>query len=703
MSLTSSGEQTITTINNLNMEGVFNNTSFRQFKNLNTCEITYIKSGLNVSNPESQKNINIYDGIFQEYNRFTPTGSIQDPVDFIQNSSNTVQELTNTLNSLYKCRIYYDTTFISTSQSANGSTTIIYDNNGSILSSNFTSGTDFSLGTNADISANNLKTAINNDSNLNASVDLINKVIIVSTRSGINLSLDTSTNTTSSSSLRIENYQKVFNVLPTDMDGTAINTFKAEIIYDNNIFTDNVNTHSIQLVYDGGIVTFVRGTDFNIATPTQDETADANTTAENLRQAIDTNANFTAVIDTVNKKITVTTTSNSDLSLVNNTRTGDGFTSITNFLHQISTNNNGKIKLTQEISNEYNNNNTSFNSETQLVISDFTVLDGSGADFPHNAAIPSDTIGTYQIMNKFIESLSSIKKKITDRIKVLQEDLSNDHSDGIVDLTQDNSSTHQSNITADQSRGNLLATSTNGTNANKKPSLIEIENDTDTIKYSEDALFTFLKGIGYEVFKLQSGISGNNNNNSSGSTKAGISNIPISISTNDTGNTGTATLTNVVSTLHNISRTGNINIVQTTSEDSIPRDSIGLIDLINRIIIETTKIIREIKNNEINILNELKINNNNPGINSATFESKIEILKKRGNFLEDFTTNNTNNDKPTIYSVNNDRYSEDAIFSLFACLTFELMKLLNGKKAKNNEGNENYAGLAEIPLSIESI
>ena len=31
------------------------------------------------------------------------------------------------------------------------------------------------------------------------------------------------------------------------------------------------------------------------------------------------------------------------------------------------------------------------------------------------------------------------------------------------------------------------------------------------------------------------------------------------------------------------------------------------------------------------------------------------------------------------------------------------MKLINGKQAKNNEGTEDYAGLAVIPASIEEI
>ena len=101
------------------------------------------------------------------------------------------------------------------------------------------------------------------------------------------------------------------------------------------------------------------------------------------------------------------------------------------------------------------------------------------------------------------------------------------------------------------------------------------------------------------------------------------------------------------------------------------------------------------------MLNALKNNNITPATVPAIFESKFEILKERGNL-----TNNDrlpNNNKPSIYTINNDKYSEDAIFSLFSSLTFELMKLLNGKQGKNNEGTEAYAGLAVIPASIEEI
>ena len=113
----------------------------------------------------------------------------------------------------------------------------------------------------------------------------------------------------------------------------------------------------------------------------------------------------------IDNKITVTTTSNSDLSLVNNTITGDGFTSITNYITESNTYNNGKIILTQETGNDYNINNSTTFDNNELVISNFT----------NNASIPFNTIGTYQIINKFIKSLLNIKNKILIRNKLLEE------------------------------------------------------------------------------------------------------------------------------------------------------------------------------------------------------------------------------------------------------------------------------------------
>ena len=139
--------------------------------------------------------------------------------------------------------------------------------------------------------------------------------------------------------------------------------------------------------------------------------------------AIDCGRHHTAIIKgtILDNKITIKrniNTLNINLNSTENTVTGEGFTSITNFNHFIPR----KIILTQETSNEYYNNSSLFDSD-ELGISDFTILEGTGADFPHNAAIPNGTIGTYQIIDKFIECLSSIKRKVLDRYKIFQEKL----------------------------------------------------------------------------------------------------------------------------------------------------------------------------------------------------------------------------------------------------------------------------------------
>ena len=341
MSSTSNGTQVIATINNLNMEGKFDNTNISQLKNLNTSEIIYYNDNLNNATPEIDKNIKIYDCKFDELDTFTPTTNIQGFTDFIQNDLSTSQELINTFNTLYKCKIYYNNTF---NTSNSGFINIIYNNNGSVSSVSFTTDTYFSLNNNADTTASNLTAVINNNTNLKAEIDLVNKLIIVSTKSNINLSLYTfgnNTNNTNHPSLKIENYEKVFNVLPTDINNLASTLFTAEIVYNDNLFTSTDNDHSIELYYDGGSVTFNMITSGTSLSNEFLQESNVDTTAINLNNTIndytDSNLNniFSAEIDTVNKKITVRTTSNSDISLVNNSITGDGFTSITNFLHEI--------------------------------------------------------------------------------------------------------------------------------------------------------------------------------------------------------------------------------------------------------------------------------------------------------------------------------------------------------------------------------
>lgn len=393
--------------------------------------------------------------------------------------------------------------------------------------------------------------------------------------------------------------------------------------------------------------------------------AKADNTAVNLKTVIDNHSAFTATID-------------------------------------VSSSEGGTITVTQNTSKSYNSNSTT-GFDDELSVTDFNVNSGD------EAAISSETIGTYQILNKVITDLSSLKKSIITRNKTLQKDVSNDH-DSAVTLTSNLSSTHQSktsiNSGLDKSRGNLDETT--NTPTNQKPSVFE----SNTIKYSEDALFTLLKGLGYEIIKFNNSVNGSNNGATSG--YAGIVAIPISIQAHN-NTIQTATLSNVTATIHNINRSdATINTSATTSAGSIPEgtnnsaDGVGLIQLINAIINNITLIKRSIKTRELAILTALKLDINNletssiSNMNVADRDSKITTLKTRGGLLDDNVDNNDLH-KPSIFSTQTDNYSEDAVFSLFSCISYELMKLLKGHNGNNNGGGAALAGLQAIPASIEII
>ena len=437
---------------------------------------------------------------------------------------------------------------------------------------------------------------------------------------------------------------------------------------------------------------------------------DADETATNLATAINNHSAFSAIIDITKQIIIITQTSSSGRPSDNSTNFEDGDTNtelkLTNFSNFSATiNKNSKtITVIQNSSKSYNSNSTSEFTPVQLSVTNFKVNSGD------EAAISSETIGTYQILNKVITDLSTLKKKITDRNKILQKDLSNDVDDvdHVTLSSSDKTATHQSNITADKSRGNL--NETNGSN-HEKPSVFTAT-DSSTIFYSEDALFTLLKGLGYEIFKFKNGITGSNNG--VGSAYAGLSEIPISISPQTPHTSGIATLPNIAATIHNINRSGTINTTENTSAGSIPEgtsntdDGVGLIQLINTIINNITLIKKSIKTRELLILEALKTSNfSNPTIDVANYHSKVPTLKTRGDLLDDTggTDETTHNfHKPSIFNSSESyRYSEDAVFGLFSCISYELMKLLNFTNASNNGGHTEHAGLASIPISIELI
>ena len=491
------------------------------------------------------------------------------------------------------------------------------------------------------------------------------------------------------------------------LQGTATNNHYSAIIeYFDTLNNANDNgTCYITLYNYQTAVEFTMVTNISTAFEFK-KGSDADATATNLCNAINNHSSFSAIIDITKNIIIITQISSSGKPTNNIAPTGNlatelSVTNFSNFSATISKSTN-TITVIQNTSKSYGSNDKEgFTDGGTPNVSVLEVTDYFNVNLGDEAAIPSETIGTYQILNKVITDLSSLKKSIITRNKILQKDVSNDADDvGDVNLTStDKTANHQSIFTNDQSRGNLLATDGNG---DEKPSVFQ----SNSIKYSEDALFTLLKGLGYEIFKFNNGQDGANNEAAIGD--AGLVAIPISITPQTPHTTGIATLSNVTATIHNINRSdGSINTSATTSAGSIP-DTVGLIQLINAIINNITLIKRSIKTRELAILTALNLNINNLETNSITNmdiadrDSIIAILKTRGGLLDDDATND-NLHKPSIFSSGTLHYSEDAVFSLFSCISYELMKLLNDTNGSNNGGSTGYVGLVAISPSIETI
>ena len=128
---------------------------------------------------------------------------------------------------------------------------------------------------------------------------------------------------------------------------------------------------------------------------------------------------------------------------------------------------------------------------------------------------------------------------------------------------------------------------------------------------------------------------------------------------------------------------------------------VGLLQLINEFIKNLVEIKNQIKINESELLTALNASNSDPVITVSNVDSKITILKVRNGFTEDNTTTD-NFHKPSIFTSDK-KYSEDAVFGLFSCISYELMKLLNGTDASNNNSIIDFAGLQAIPASIEDV
>ena len=280
----------------------------------------------------------------------------------------------------------------------------------------------FQKGNDVDTTATNLSTAINNHNAFSSNIDTANNKIIVSqvlSSGGIGATV------TTFQGITINDFTLNPNDLQfkkeTDVDTTATNLSTA--INNHNAFSSDIDTANnkiivSQVLSSGGIgttVTTFQGITINDFTLNLNdiqfkEETDVDATATNLSTAINNHSAFSAILDsTTNEgRIIITQISSSGKPANNTNNFSNTELKLTNFSNfsatiNISTN---TITVTQITSKSYEPNGKTTFTDAQLSLTDFNVNSGD------EAAIPSETIGTYQILNKVITDLSTLKKKL---------------------------------------------------------------------------------------------------------------------------------------------------------------------------------------------------------------------------------------------------------------------------------------------------
>ena len=118
-----------------------------------------------------------------------------------------------------------------------------------------------------------------------------------------------------------------------------------------------------------------------------------------------------------------------------------------------------------------------------------------------DTAIPSASIGLYQLINRTVSELMSLKSKIKINEKALIEECNNDFTAGGSDLSFTNSTTistasKQSSVTASQNRG--------GSNtASEKPAMIITSAGAG---YTEDALFELIREQCHDIISINNSV-----------------------------------------------------------------------------------------------------------------------------------------------------------------------------------------------------
>lgn len=137
-------------------------------------------------------------------------------------------------------------------------------------------------------------------------------------------------------------------------------------------------------------------------------------------------------------------------------------------------------------------------------------------------AIPFDNVGLYQIMDKLISEVLTVKNTIKTNEKNLIKDLAIEPDDDS-NVTLTNSvgvATHESSIANHKARNRLV-------DGALKPAIFE--SGSSSFRYSEDGLFTMFSSITYEIMKLRNGLAAANNGGASAN--AGLQPIPVSTGT----------------------------------------------------------------------------------------------------------------------------------------------------------------------------
>lgn len=365
--------------------------------------------------------------------------------------------------------------------------------------------------------------------------------------------------------------------------------------------------------------------------------SNAVTTATNLNTKINDYTNFTSSINTTNKIITITHKTTNDIIELNSIQ-GSSIPTGTN-------------------------------------ITDFTYNYDTGTGLVLNAAIPLNKIGTYQLIEKLIEYFNSIKLKVNEnRNKIslnLTATISNDSQ------YSDSSLPNKANRKSTSNNRGLVDTSV----------LVSVFSTTNN-HYSEDAVFSFLKNISSEIFKLQQ------NASLSDTILSTISDISVT-------STYTDLLNNNLNTINNIINDDNVTIDNNTK----------LNVLIDETIKSLIKIRNSIKNAENNLINSLNTVNytSETGFNTdittssnlsrATKESSDSIIKQRGDLLAHNSVTSTTY-KPEILNG----FSEDGLFTVLSILLYELIKFMNELENGNiGTSTSDEAGKQVINLLTSNI